>query len=169
MSTGEVRRLLIVDDDPVSVRTIVALLRDEPYRMIWADNAMGALTLATLHKPDAILLSWTLVGMNGDQFAELLDLNPATSDISLILLSLEPWLFGERCRDKAAQVVDKSYIYRDLSLRVRDAMNIPLPSGMSWNDVAWIRDRSLWWAGEEDPDWRSARDVVHGHTTRIGY
>jgi response regulator RpfG family c-di-GMP phosphodiesterase len=148
------KRVLIVEDDPDSVRMAVSLLRDEPYRLLCASNARDGLKLARMHVPNAILLSWTLPEMNGDQFAEALDEHPVTSRIPLVLFSLEPWVFDARWREKAAQVVNKTYMVEQLAPRLRDALGLlPVPE-TSEQSLARMRDRSLWWEGEEEDDWR---------------
>ncbi len=159
-----VRRLLIVDDDPDSVRLIVGLLRDEPIRLLWATSAHAALELARMHSPNAILLSWTLLEMSGSELADLLALDPATARIPIVLLSLEPWLFSERSRYRVAQVVNRNYICDELVPRVRDALGLPQPSDTPSEEVFRLRDRSLWWRREE-ADWRphlrrSIRDTI---------
>ena len=152
----QTKRVLIVEDDPDSVRMAVSLLRDEPYRLLWATNARAGIELARQHTPDAILLSWTLPETNGDGFAELLDLDPVTSRIPLVLFSLEPWLFGRRSRDKAAQVVNKTYMCEELAPRLRDALGLLPAPETSRPELDRLRDRSLWWDGEEEGDWRPA-------------
>ena len=150
-------RILLVEDDPSVVKPAVAILRDEPYRLLWATNAHDALTLARLHSPDVILLSWTLPEMNGDEFTELLSLHPATAGIPLVLMSLEPWVFGEACRQKAVQVVNKTYLYDELAMRVRDALELEPARTTKPQELERIRDRSQWWTGEEEGDWRPAQ------------
>ncbi len=147
--------MLLVEDDPASVQLAVSLLRDEPYRLLWATNAYDALRLARLYTPDAVLLSWSLSNMNGDELADLFSLHPATAQIPLILFGLEPWLFAQQHRARAAQVVDKTYMCEELAVRVRDALGIPPPPDISVPELARIRDRSLWWQGEDEQDWRS--------------
>lgn len=149
----ETRRVLLVDDDPDAVKLAVSLLRDEPYRLLWATDAHSALELARLHTPDAIVLSWALSDMTGDELAELLALDSVTARIPLILFSLEPWLFGEEWRDRAAQVVNKTYI-NELLPRLRDVLGLSTELDTDPVELARIRDRSLWWEGEEEGDWR---------------
>lgn len=156
------RRVLLVEDEPEAARMAMSLLRDEPYRLLWATSGTDALRLARLHSPDAIVLSWTLPEMNGDQFAALLALNPAAADIPLVLFSLEPWTFHPLTRGKAVQVVNKASMGRELAPRLRDALGIEPTPLSSPEELARIRDRSLWWLGEEEEDWRPAkRRLLH--------
>jgi CheY-like chemotaxis protein len=152
----DIRRVLLVEDDPAAVRLAVSALRDEPYRLLWATNGDDALRLAREHRPDVIILSWTLPEMNGDELASLLSRDPATADIPLVLLALEPWLFGPQARARASQVVDPTYICEELGPRVRDALGLPPSSETNPRELARLRDRSLWWEGESDADWRPA-------------
>ncbi|MDQ3855023.1 MAG: response regulator, partial [Chloroflexota bacterium] len=115
----DTRRVLLVDDDPGTVRMAVSLLRDEPYRLLWATTSEDALQLARQHRPDAIVLSWTLPEMTGDELAEILHHDPNAADIPLILMGLEPWLFDQVHRDRAVQVVNKTYMDAELVPRVR--------------------------------------------------
>ena len=131
----------------------MSLLRDEPYRLLWATDAQSALELARMHTPDAIVLSWALSDMTGDELAELLSRDPLTTGIPLILFSLEPWLFGDEWRERAAQVVNKTYI-NELLPRLRDVLGLSTDPDVDPVELARIRDRSLWWEGEEEGDWR---------------
>lgn len=161
----ETRRVLLVDDDPESVKVAVSLLRDEPYRLLWATTARDGLRLVRQHTPDLIILSWTLPEMTGDQFAEILDNDPATANIPLVLFSLEPWVFGAHHRTRAAQVVNKSTMVEDLAPRVRDALGLAPAPNTSSVTLAQIRDRSQWWAGEQEDDWR----LAYRHEIRASY
>lgn len=152
----ETRRVLLVDDDPEAVKAAVSLLRDEPYRLLWATTARDGLRLVRQHTPDLIILSWTLPEMTGDQFAEIIDNDPTTANIPLVLFSLEPWVFGAHHRIRAAQVVNKSMMVEDLAPRVRDALGLAPAPDTSSVTLAQIRDRSQWWAGEQEDDWRLA-------------
>lgn len=155
----ETRRVLIIEDDQEAVRLAVSLLRHEPYRLLYASNPRDALQLARQYTPDVILLSWTLPGITGDEFSELLEQDPVTARIPLVLFSLEPWLFNERTRAKAVQVVNKTYMYEELLPRLRDALAIPQPVGVEVPTLARLRDRSQWWQGEEEGDWRTLQRI----------
>lgn len=152
---ARIKRLLVVEDDPTTVQMVVALLRNEPYRLIFASSALDAMRLARMYRPDAMLLSWTLPEMTGDQLADLLLLHPDTASLPLILFGLEPWIFSERHRRKAVQVVNNSFVDEELLPRVREALHMPPAPSTSLEVLTRIRDRSLWWEGEEEVDWRA--------------
>lgn len=150
----ETRRVLIVEDDPDAVRMAVSLLRDHPIRLLWATNAEDGFELARMHQPDAVLVSWTLPDMSGDELADCLALHPLTARIPIILSGLEPWLFSPQNRERAAQVINKTYLQDELVPRVLDVLGVPSSPVTDPQHLARIRDRSLWWEGEEEEDWR---------------
>lgn len=156
----ETKRVLIVEDDPESVRMAVSLTRDEPYRVLWAGTARAGLELARLHVPDVILLSWTLPEMNGDQFAAALERHPVTARIPLVLFSLEPWVFAARVRERAVQVVNKTLMFEDLVPRLRDTLGLAPRPETAPQTLARLRDRSLWWEGEQEGDWRPLQRLL---------
>ncbi|MEJ7652030.1 MAG: response regulator [Chloroflexia bacterium] len=137
----ETKRVLIVDDDPESVRMAVSLLRDEPYRLLWSDEPAAALALAHTHLPDLILLSWTLPDMTGDEFAEQLASHRETADIPIVLVSLEPWLFAPSLRERATQVINRTFMDAELAPRVREALGLepsPWLSPPTWSAFATV-------------------------------
>lgn len=154
MGRETVKRVLVVEDDREAVRLLVALLRNEPYRLLWASSAADGLRLARLHGPDAILVSWTLPEMNGDEFVELLDRNPETASLPLVLFGLEPWVFGSEARTRAAQAVNKDEVVDELAPRIREALRLSPAPETTPERLAVLRDRSAWWRGEDEEDWR---------------
>ena len=63
--SGAVRRVLVVDDTPDSVRTLAALLRADGNEVETAADGMEALEKAHAFKPDLVLLDLGLPKMNG--------------------------------------------------------------------------------------------------------
>ena len=60
-----VSRVLVVDDEPHLRRTLGANLRARGYEVDLAENGERALEVASLHKPDAIILDLGLPGISG--------------------------------------------------------------------------------------------------------
>jgi len=58
-------RILVVDDDPPSVKMTAFLLREEGYDVMAADNGSDALTLIEQETPDLILLDVMMPGLDG--------------------------------------------------------------------------------------------------------
>ncbi|HEX9181888.1 MAG TPA: sigma 54-interacting transcriptional regulator [Burkholderiales bacterium] len=57
--------ILIVDDDPMLLRLLGILLREEGYRVVSADSGEKALALAAAEKPDLVITDLRMGGMNG--------------------------------------------------------------------------------------------------------
>ncbi len=58
-------RILVVDDDPPSVKMTSFLLREEGYDVLTANNGHDALTIIETERPDLILLDVMMPGMDG--------------------------------------------------------------------------------------------------------
>jgi len=58
-------RILVVDDDPPSVKMISFLLREEGYEVIAADNGLAALELIDREAPDLVILDVMMPHLDG--------------------------------------------------------------------------------------------------------
>ena len=65
VSRSERMRILVVDDDPPSVKLTAFLLREEGYEVLAATNGPDALRLVEREKPDLILLDVMMPGKDG--------------------------------------------------------------------------------------------------------
>ena len=80
--------VLVVDDDP-SVRGLLAkTLEKEGYRVIAAGNGVDALTLARLHRPQAITLDVLMPRMDGWSALKELKADAELRDIPVIMVSV---------------------------------------------------------------------------------
>ena len=64
-STQGQMRILVVDDDPPSVKMTAFLLREEGYEVLTASNGRDALLLMEREKPDLVLLDVMMPGLDG--------------------------------------------------------------------------------------------------------
>lgn len=81
-----VKRVLIVDDDPLSFEFTAATLPDS-IKIIFVSNGEDALSIAHSQKPDLILLDLVMPGMNGYEICQRLKSNPETASIPVIFIS----------------------------------------------------------------------------------
>ena len=58
-------RILIVDDDPPTVKWTSFLLRDEGYEVITADNGRAALDLVERDSPDLVIMDVMMPNIDG--------------------------------------------------------------------------------------------------------
>jgi len=80
-------RILIVDDDPMSVKLIRALLTAEGYSLRSAKSAEEALDVLKTFSPKMILIDIQLPGLDGLELARELRRNPAMGKTSIVLLT----------------------------------------------------------------------------------
>ncbi len=81
------KKILIVDDHPHVKELLKATLEVFDYEIGFAENGQEALGLAFTDHPDVILLDIMMPGIDGLEVCRRLKAQPATDDISIILLS----------------------------------------------------------------------------------
>ncbi len=79
--------ILIVDDNPVNVRTLTLLLSKAGYHVRVATNGTQAIELVQLDLPDLILLDVMMPDMDGYQVCQQLKADPHTRPVPIIFLS----------------------------------------------------------------------------------
>lgn len=80
-------KILIVDDDPHGIATLEAILHNQGYEILQADNGMNALKLAQEIMPDLLLLDVMMPGMNGFEVCKRLRATPRLAEVPIILLT----------------------------------------------------------------------------------
>ncbi len=82
------RRILLVDDDPVSLRVTDLMLRAEGYgNLDHASSGEEALRRMSAARPDLLLLDVMLPGMDGYEVAQRVKENSATQAVPIIMLT----------------------------------------------------------------------------------
>ncbi len=86
---GEVKTILVVDDEPDELQLFARLLESAPrgYQVIQVTNGMRALDMMRTRKVDILLLDLMLPGLNGFQVMEEKRSDPAIRDIPVIIIS----------------------------------------------------------------------------------
>ena len=79
-------RILIVDDDPGSIQTLIQFLRLE-HKILVATDGPEALETAARERPDLILLDVVMEGMNGHQVCRALKRDPGTRHIPVMFVT----------------------------------------------------------------------------------
>ena len=80
------KTLLIIDDDPILLRTMRAMLK-EKYTVFITTTAKEALSIMDKHIPDLILLDYDMPVLNGLQTLELIQENKAYNSIPIVFLT----------------------------------------------------------------------------------
>ena len=114
-------RILIVDDEPMSVKLVGAILRRQGYEVTSAPDGDAGLRHFREHAPDLVLLDVVLPKLGGlDVCAQL----RASSEVPIIMLSAVPDDGEEaRClRLGATDYLGKPFDIDELVARVRAAL-----------------------------------------------
>jgi pilus assembly protein CpaE len=80
-------KILIIDKDLDTLRTLSNLLEHENYEILTSSSGKDAAALVKAQKPDLIILDWVLPDENGLEIIRQLRSNPDTLDILIIILS----------------------------------------------------------------------------------
>lgn len=83
---GEKKRILIVDDDPVMLRTIKGWL-EGTYQVTMVNSGMNAITYLAKNKPDLILLDYEMPVVTGAKVLEMIRSELSTASLPVIFLT----------------------------------------------------------------------------------
>lgn len=81
------RHVLVVEDSETQALKLMALLEDEGMRARRSATAEEALDHLSHSRPDLILVDYHLPRMRGDELCRQIRMNPATSDILILILT----------------------------------------------------------------------------------
>ena len=81
------KKILIIDDDPDIVPLLTYGLKRRGYGVVGGKDGREAVTLASQHMPDLIIIDVNLPGMNGDEAARILKKDEKLKHIPVILMS----------------------------------------------------------------------------------
>lgn len=79
--------ILLVDDSPSALETLVATLDGQGYRLVTAQTGPEALQLASQARPDVILLDVMMPGMDGFEVCRRLRSTPEVAEVPIVLLT----------------------------------------------------------------------------------
>lgn len=119
------KRLLIVDDEPDTLKTVAVLLRGEGYDVLTARNSMDALVHVARAVPDLVISDIRMPGMSGYELARALREAPRTSLVPIIFLTgkdqTEDRIEGYRAGVDA--FIEKPFDHAELLALVRNLLN----------------------------------------------
>lgn len=87
LGEGPEKKILIVDDDPVTLQMLEKILLLEGYWVAKATNGKEALYIADEFLPDLIILDIVMPIMDGTEAVEKLTKNPRTRNIPVLFLT----------------------------------------------------------------------------------
>jgi two-component system, cell cycle response regulator DivK len=106
------KKILIVEDNPMNMELIMDLLELSGYDVTKAEDGMKALELLAAKKFDIILLDMQLPKMDGLEVLDRIKKNPATADIPVIAVTAhamkgsEEHFIGMGCVDYVSKPID---------------------------------------------------------------
>ncbi len=113
-----VKKILVVDDEPLNINILVELLKSD-YKMMAAKNGQQALkAAASANKPDLILLDIMMPDMDGYEVCRLLKADEQTRDIPVIFISAMNETLDET---KGFDVGAIDYISKPISPKILEA------------------------------------------------
>lgn len=106
--------LLLIEDNPLLTGLYKTAFEKEGFTVLVSHDGQGGLQIAKEKKPEVILLDYLMSGMNGLQVLENLKTDPATKNITVIMLSVSG---DEDKKNKAKELGAKDYMVKsDLSV-----------------------------------------------------
>ena len=117
-------RILVADDDPLSIKLLNFRLRSVGHEVIFAVNGGEALEIATREKPDLVLLDIMMPVMNGFQVLRKLKSQEETKNIPVIMLTSKVQekdvVFGLEAG--AEDYITKPFSFAELNARVNHVL-----------------------------------------------
>ncbi|MSP26354.1 MAG: response regulator [Myxococcales bacterium] len=85
-------RIQVIDDDPIALRVVAAVLRGLGHEVKLRDQALGSLSEVLRDRPDVVVLDLSMPGLGGAGFAELVSARneSAGGRIAIVLCSGAP-------------------------------------------------------------------------------
>ena len=109
---GGTNWILLVDDDVDLRETMQALLEDDGYQVVAAEDGADALRrLPDMPLPDLIILDLQMPRLNGVGFMAAFAKNPAWTDVPVLIVSGDP-----RGAEKAAQMGAHGYLVKPVRI-----------------------------------------------------
>ena len=81
------KKILVIEDDPSSLRLIKYTLQQEGYQVLIAPNGLEGLRKAKNEEPDLIILDVLLPGVDGFEICHRLRAEPQTTQLPILMLS----------------------------------------------------------------------------------
>jgi len=80
-------KILIVDDDPIALETMAAILEIRDYEVLMAPSGLEGISKARREKPDLIIMDVTMPGLDGFATCKMIRENEEIKGIPVILLT----------------------------------------------------------------------------------
>ena len=118
--------ILTIDDNPVNLRMLSALLQEQGFDSVQADGGHSGLDMASRRKPDLILLDINMPDMDGYEVCRQLKGDPDLRSIPVLMVSGEYEVEAKvRCFQLgAADYITKPYNRDEIMARIRTHLSL---------------------------------------------
>ena len=106
------KRILVIEDDPASLRLMQYILERKGYEVLTAVNGLDGLKKARSEEPDLVILDVMLPGMDGFDICYHLRAEPQTAKLPILMLSAKA---REVDRDTGLKVGADYYITKPVA------------------------------------------------------
>ncbi|HEX9615711.1 MAG TPA: response regulator [Bacteroidota bacterium] len=113
------KKILVVDDDKALRMVILATLKQNGYQIFEAEDGLGGLDMAKLHKPDLIISDVYMDNMNGFVMVETLKEDVDTANIPVLMMTSAAQAAGAWETSLAQDYLDKGFSMPELLTRVK--------------------------------------------------
>ncbi len=118
---GVLATVLICDDEP-SLRELIRISLDGPYRFVEADDGEESLEIARSIRPDVVILDMMMPRRNGLEVLSALRKDKELSEIPVIVLTAQPGTRENALREGADIVMVKPFEPEEIVAAVEEVL-----------------------------------------------
>ena len=118
---GFLATVLICDDEP-SLRELIRISLDGPYRFVEAQDGEVSLEVARRERPDVVILDMMMPRLNGLEVLSELRREGALEDTAIIVLTAQPATREEAMRGGADVVMVKPFEPEQIAAAVEEVL-----------------------------------------------
>jgi CheY-like chemotaxis protein len=118
---GSLATVLICDDEP-SLRELIRVSLDGPYRFAEADDGEQSLELARQLRPDVVILDMMMPRLNGLEVLAELRQDEVFANTAVIVLTAQPGTRDEALRQGADRVMVKPFEPEQITAAVEEVL-----------------------------------------------
>jgi CheY-like chemotaxis protein len=126
----DMKTILIADDETHILNVLSIKLQNAGYNVITAEDGAEAYELACTQKPDLVITDYQMPRLSGLELCSKLTCDPATSDVSAILLTARGFSMSEEDMrlGNIKEVITKPFSPRKVLSRVQELLGEAAPA-----------------------------------------